>query len=61
MWKIPSGDCKTFQSHGVPATCGKVIHDGKLVIILVSKHRPSDSLTTGLSHCWQLTDMFLVF
>jgi WD40 repeat protein len=28
MWKIPSSDCKTFQSHGVPATCGKVIPDG---------------------------------
>lgn len=29
MWKIPSGDCKTFQSSGCQATCGKVLTDGE--------------------------------
>lgn len=29
MWKIPSGDCKTFQSHGAPSQCGKILPDGK--------------------------------
>ncbi|XP_077587516.1 angio-associated migratory cell protein [Stigmatopora nigra] len=29
MWKIPSGDCKTFQSSACQATCGKVLPDGK--------------------------------
>ncbi|KAL9957954.1 hypothetical protein ACROYT_G034913 [Oculina patagonica] len=29
MWKIPSGDCKTFQSHGCRSTCGVFMKDGK--------------------------------
>lgn len=29
MWKIPSGDCKTFQSSACQATSGKVLPDGK--------------------------------
>ncbi|KAK7507275.1 hypothetical protein BaRGS_00001210 [Batillaria attramentaria] len=29
MWKIPSGDCKTFQSHGAPSQCGRIMPDGK--------------------------------
>lgn len=29
MWKIPSGDCKTFQSHGCRTTCGVFMKDGK--------------------------------
>lgn len=29
MWKIPSGDCKTFQSHGSRSTCGVMMKDGK--------------------------------
>ncbi|XP_034464800.1 angio-associated migratory cell protein [Hippoglossus hippoglossus] len=29
MWKIPSGDCKTFQSPACQATCGKFLPDGK--------------------------------
>uniref|UniRef100_A0A672G4F0 Angio-associated migratory cell protein n=1 Tax=Salarias fasciatus TaxID=181472 RepID=A0A672G4F0_SALFA len=29
MWKIPAGDCKTFQSPGCQATSGKVLPDGK--------------------------------
>lgn len=31
MWKIPSGDCKTFQSAGSQATTGKVLPDGQWV------------------------------
>ncbi|XP_061523487.1 angio-associated migratory cell protein isoform X2 [Phycodurus eques] len=29
MWKIPGGDCKTFQSSACQATSGKVLPDGK--------------------------------
>lgn len=29
MWKIPSGDCKTFTGYGPPALCGKILPDGK--------------------------------
>lgn len=29
MWKIPSGECKTFQGPNCPATCGHVLTDGK--------------------------------
>lgn len=29
MWKIPSGDCKTFQGPACPATCGKILPDGE--------------------------------
>lgn len=29
MWKIPSGDCKTFQSAASQATAGKVLPDGE--------------------------------
>ena len=29
MWKIPGGDCKTFQGPGCQATCGKVLPDGE--------------------------------
>ena len=29
MWQIPSGDCKTFQSHGCRSTCGVFMKDGK--------------------------------
>ncbi|XP_019614224.1 PREDICTED: angio-associated migratory cell protein-like [Branchiostoma belcheri] len=29
MWKVPSGDCKTFQGHGCQSTAGKVMPDGK--------------------------------
>ncbi|GCC17618.1 hypothetical protein chiPu_0022630, partial [Chiloscyllium punctatum] len=27
MWKIPSGECKTFSGPGCQATCGKVLPD----------------------------------
>ncbi|XP_077468427.1 angio-associated migratory cell protein [Stigmatopora argus] len=33
MWKIPSGDCKTFQSSACQATCGKVLPDGKRAVV----------------------------
>jgi len=29
MWKIPGGDCKTFQSHGASCNVGKFMPDGK--------------------------------
>lgn len=28
MWKIPSGECKTFQGPNCQATSGKIIPDG---------------------------------
>ncbi|XP_076017993.1 angio-associated migratory cell protein [Genypterus blacodes] len=33
MWKIPSGDCKTFQSPACQATSGKVLPDGKRAVV----------------------------
>ncbi|XP_019959489.1 angio-associated migratory cell protein [Paralichthys olivaceus] len=33
MWKIPSGDCKTFQSPACQATTGKVLPDGKRAVV----------------------------
>ncbi|KAM7375398.1 hypothetical protein PAMA_014481 [Pampus argenteus] len=33
MWKIPSGDCKTFQSSACQATSGKVLPDGKRAVV----------------------------
>lgn len=29
MWKVPNGDCKTFQGPNCPATCGRVLPDGE--------------------------------
>ena len=29
MWKVPSGDCKTFAGHGERNECGKLLPDGK--------------------------------
>ena len=29
MFKIPSGNTKTFQSHGVPSTVGQVLPNGR--------------------------------
>lgn len=29
MWKVPTGDCKTFQGPNCPATCGRVLPDGE--------------------------------
>nr|XP_061802923.1 angio-associated migratory cell protein-like [Nerophis lumbriciformis] len=33
MWKIPSGDCKTFPGSGSRATTGKVFPDGKRAVV----------------------------
>ncbi|KAM9821234.1 angio-associated migratory cell protein [Neosynchiropus ocellatus] len=33
MWKVPSGDCKTFQSAACQATCGKILPDGKRAVV----------------------------
>ena len=33
MWKIPGGDCKTFQGPGCTASCGILMSDGKEVIV----------------------------
>uniref|UniRef100_G1P1P8 Angio-associated migratory cell protein n=1 Tax=Myotis lucifugus TaxID=59463 RepID=G1P1P8_MYOLU len=33
MWKVPSGDCKTFQGPNCPATCGRVLPDGKRAVV----------------------------
>lgn len=29
MWKIPSGECKTFQGPSCQATSGKILPDGE--------------------------------
>ncbi|XP_041120106.1 angio-associated migratory cell protein-like [Polyodon spathula] len=33
MWKIPSGECKTFQGPGCQATTGKILPDGKRAVV----------------------------
>lgn len=33
MWKVPAGDCKTFQSPACQATSGKVLPDGKRIVV----------------------------
>ncbi|XP_054652832.1 angio-associated migratory cell protein [Dunckerocampus dactyliophorus] len=33
MWKIPGGDCKTFQSSSCQATSGKILPDGKRAVV----------------------------
>uniref|UniRef100_A0A0B7B680 Angio-associated migratory cell protein n=1 Tax=Arion vulgaris TaxID=1028688 RepID=A0A0B7B680_9EUPU len=33
MWKIPSGECKTFPGYGSSATCGKILPDGKVACV----------------------------
>lgn len=33
MWKVPAGDCKTFQSAACQATSGKVFPDGKRAVV----------------------------
>lgn len=50
MWKIPSGECKTFQSSACQATTGKILPDGerggpmlKHSHIKISKTKPSSS------------------
>ena len=33
MWKIPSGDCKTFVGFGPAALCGQILPDGNIIFI----------------------------
>lgn len=33
MWKVPAGDCKTFQGPGCQATSGKFMPDGKRAVV----------------------------
>ena len=33
MWKIPSGDCKTFLGHSMKTTCGALMKDGRRVVL----------------------------
>ena len=33
MWKIPGGECKTFEGPNCPATCGHVLPDGKRAVV----------------------------
>lgn len=33
MWKIPSGDCKTFSNTGVAATCCQVLPGGSSLAV----------------------------
>jgi len=33
MWKIPSGECKTFTGHGPSAVCGRILADGKTACV----------------------------
>ncbi|KAJ8253076.1 hypothetical protein GJAV_G00208840 [Gymnothorax javanicus] len=33
MWKIPGGDCKTFQGPGCKAVCGTILPDGKRAVV----------------------------
>ena len=33
MWKIPSGDCKTFQGHNSRNTCAAVLKTGKMNVV----------------------------
>ncbi|CAM9936833.1 unnamed protein product [Lampetra planeri] len=33
MWKIPAGDCRTFQGPGCQSMCGKIFPDGKGAVV----------------------------
>ncbi|KAF7487225.1 Hypothetical predicted protein [Marmota monax] len=33
MWKVPNGNCKTFQGPNCPATCGRVLPDEKRAVV----------------------------
>uniref|UniRef100_A0A8B9SRD9 Angio associated migratory cell protein n=1 Tax=Anas platyrhynchos TaxID=8839 RepID=A0A8B9SRD9_ANAPL len=46
MWKIPSGDCKTFQGPACPATCGRILPDGEA--------EPWWGTRTGTMRIWDL-------
>lgn len=33
VWQIPQGNCKVLASHGAPTSCGKVLADGKRLLV----------------------------
>ncbi|KAL5006127.1 hypothetical protein ScPMuIL_017285 [Solemya velum] len=33
MWRIPSGDCRTYQGHGSTITSGRIMPDGKRAVV----------------------------
>ena len=33
MWRIPAGDCKTYQGHGCACNVGRVLPDGKKAVM----------------------------
>ena len=35
MWRVPSGDCKTFQAQNSRNICSSFLPDGQLVIIIL--------------------------
>ncbi|KAL3855153.1 hypothetical protein ACJMK2_014377 [Sinanodonta woodiana] len=45
MWKIPGGDCRTFQGPGSTTSCGKILPDGK---------RISAGYDSGVVKIWDL-------
>lgn len=47
MWKVPSGDCKTFQGPGFTANTGRILPDGKRLCV---------GYDTGLVKIWDLKD-----
>ncbi|XP_071148534.1 angio-associated migratory cell protein-like [Mytilus edulis] len=48
MWKVPSGDCKTFQGPGCTANCGRILPDGKRLCV---------GYDNGLVKIWDLKDV----
>lgn len=33
VWQVPQGNCKVFPSHGAASTCGKLLKDGKRIMV----------------------------
>lgn len=33
MWQVPQGNCKVLPSHGFGSTCGKLLKDGKRLVV----------------------------
>ncbi|XP_023216215.1 angio-associated migratory cell protein-like [Centruroides sculpturatus] len=51
MWRIPSGECKTFPSHGTSNECGKILVDG---------NRAVAGYENGKVSIWNLRDASVV-
>ncbi|WAR10236.1 AAMP-like protein [Mya arenaria] len=51
MWKIPSGECKTLQSHGCTVSCGVILSDGvnahKSTVLCVDTHPVNNVILSG--------------